>query len=67
MRRRDPPARARAEGILLDPVYSGKAMAALLDWLRDGRIGDGDTVVFWATGGAPALFAGRYESELTAR
>jgi hypothetical protein len=40
-------------------------MAALLDRLRDGRIG-GDTVVFWATGGAPALFAGRYESDLTA-
>lgn len=57
---------ARAEGILLDPVYSGKAMAALLDWLRDGRIGADDTVLFWATGGAPALFAGRYESELTA-
>ena len=29
---------AQAEGILLDPVYSGKAMAALFDWLRDGRI-----------------------------
>jgi 1-aminocyclopropane-1-carboxylate deaminase/D-cysteine desulfhydrase-like pyridoxal-dependent ACC family enzyme len=57
---------ARAEGILLDPVYSGKAMAALLDWLRDGRVGADDTVVFWATGGAPALFAGRYESDLTA-
>jgi D-cysteine desulfhydrase family pyridoxal phosphate-dependent enzyme len=57
---------ARTEGILLDPVYSGKAMAALLDWLREGRIGGDDTVVFWATGGAPALFAGRYESDLTA-
>jgi hypothetical protein len=41
-------------------------MAALLDWLRDGRIAAADTVVFWATGGAPALFAGRYESDLTA-
>ena len=56
---------ARAEGILLDPVYSGKAMAALFDWLRDGRIGADDTVVFWATGGAPALFAARYEDSLT--
>jgi D-cysteine desulfhydrase family pyridoxal phosphate-dependent enzyme len=56
---------ARTEGILLDPVYSGKAMAALLDWLRDGRIASGDTVVFWATGGAPALFADRYTSDLT--
>jgi hypothetical protein len=41
-------------------------MAALLDWLHDGRIAADDTVVFWATGGAPALFAGRYESDLTA-
>jgi 1-aminocyclopropane-1-carboxylate deaminase/D-cysteine desulfhydrase-like pyridoxal-dependent ACC family enzyme len=56
---------ARAEGILLDPVYSGKAMAALLDWLADGRIGDGERVVFWHTGGAPALFADRYERALT--
>ena len=57
---------ARTEGLLLDPVYSGKAMAALLRALRDGRIGAGDTVVFWATGGSPALFARRYEVELTA-
>ncbi len=56
---------ARAEGILLDPVYSGKAMAALVDWLHDGRIGAGETVLFWHTGGAPALFAGQYEGSLT--
>jgi D-cysteine desulfhydrase family pyridoxal phosphate-dependent enzyme len=56
---------ARAEGILLDPVYSGKAMAALTDWLRDGRIARGETVLFWHTGGAPALFAGQYEGALT--
>jgi D-cysteine desulfhydrase family pyridoxal phosphate-dependent enzyme len=56
---------ARAEGIVLDPVYSGKAMAALLDWLRDGRIAPDERVVFWATGGAPALFTARYEGPLT--
>jgi D-cysteine desulfhydrase family pyridoxal phosphate-dependent enzyme len=56
---------ARAEGILLDPVYSGKAMAALVDWLHDGRVSAGDTVLFWHTGGAPALFAGQYEDSLT--
>ena len=56
---------ARTEGILLDPVYSGKAMAALTDWLRDGRIDAGETVLFWHTGGAPALFAGQYEQALT--
>jgi 1-aminocyclopropane-1-carboxylate deaminase/D-cysteine desulfhydrase-like pyridoxal-dependent ACC family enzyme len=56
---------ARAEGIVLDPVYSGKAMAALFAYLRDGRIGDGETVLFWHTGGSPALFARRYEDALT--
>jgi D-cysteine desulfhydrase family pyridoxal phosphate-dependent enzyme len=48
------------EGIVLDPVYSGKAMAGLFAAVRDGRIGAGQTVVFWHTGGAPALFAERY-------
>ncbi len=56
---------ARSEGLLLDPVYSGKAMAALCTATRTGRIGEGDTVVFWSTGGAPALFARRYEAALT--
>ena len=56
---------ARTEGLLLDPVYSGKAAAAMFTALRDGRVGIDDTVVFWATGGAPALFARRYESMLT--
>jgi D-cysteine desulfhydrase family pyridoxal phosphate-dependent enzyme len=51
---------ARLEGIVLDPVYSGKAMAGLIAAVRDGRIRDGETVVFWHTGGAPALFAERY-------
>ena len=48
---------ARTEGIFVDPVYSGKALAALLDWLRAGRFTPSDTVVFWHTGGTPALFA----------
>jgi 1-aminocyclopropane-1-carboxylate deaminase/D-cysteine desulfhydrase-like pyridoxal-dependent ACC family enzyme len=56
---------ARTEGLLLDPVYSGKAAAAMLTALRDGRIGPDDTVVFWATGGTPALFVHRYQSALT--
>jgi L-cysteate sulfo-lyase len=51
---------ARLEGIVLDPVYSGKAMAGLVAAVRDGRITAGETVVFWHTGGAPALFAERY-------
>jgi D-cysteine desulfhydrase family pyridoxal phosphate-dependent enzyme len=48
---------ARTEGILLDPVYTGKAMAGLIDWIRQGRFEPSQTVVFWHTGGVPALFA----------
>ena len=48
---------AGAEGIILDPVYSAKAMAGLIDHVRTGRIGKGQTVVFLHTGGTPALFA----------
>jgi D-cysteine desulfhydrase family pyridoxal phosphate-dependent enzyme len=51
---------ARLEGVVLDPVYTGKAMAGLIAATRAGRIGAGDTVVFWHTGGAVALFAHRY-------
>ena len=50
---------ARLEGLLLDPVYTGKAMAALFDRVRRGRFRAGDQVVFWHTGGTPALFAYR--------
>lgn len=49
---------ARLEGILLDPVYTGKAMAGVLDYIRRGIIGQGERVIFLHTGGAPALFAG---------
>ena len=48
---------ARTEGIMLDPVYTGKAFAGMLSWLRSGKIKPGSTVVFWHTGGATALFA----------
>jgi L-cysteate sulfo-lyase len=48
---------ARTEGVILDPVYSGKAMAGLIDHVRRGRLGKGDQVVFVHTGGTPALFA----------
>ena len=48
---------ARQEGILLDPVYTGKAMAGLIDLIRRGEIGAHETILFWHTGGAPALFA----------
>lgn len=48
---------ARQEGILLDPVYSGKAFAGLLAEIARGRFTARDRVVFIHTGGAPALFA----------
>ena len=51
---------AGLEGVILDPVYTGKAMAGLIAAAREGRFGPGDTVVFWHTGGAVALFARRY-------
>ena len=46
---------ARTEGVLLDPVYTGKAMAGLIHLIRTGRFDGDDTVVFWHTGGVPAL------------
>ena len=48
---------ARLEGILLDPVYTGKAMAGLLDGIEQKRFKDEGPILFVHTGGAPALFA----------
>jgi D-cysteine desulfhydrase family pyridoxal phosphate-dependent enzyme len=48
---------ARLEGLLLDPVYTGRAAGALLDLIRRGEIGPQERVLFWHTGGTPALFA----------
>jgi D-cysteine desulfhydrase len=48
---------ARLEGILLDPVYTGKAMAGLIGLVRQGRFTKGEHVLFLHTGGAPALYA----------
>jgi len=53
---------AEVEGILLDPVYTGKAMAGLIDHIRRGLVKRSETVVFLHTGGTPALFA--YNSDL---
>jgi 1-aminocyclopropane-1-carboxylate deaminase/D-cysteine desulfhydrase-like pyridoxal-dependent ACC family enzyme len=52
---------ARTEGILLDPSYTAKAMAALIDDARHGRVKPGQVVVFIHTGGLPAVFAYRDE------
>jgi D-cysteine desulfhydrase len=55
---------ARTEGILLDPVYTGRAMAGLIDLVRQGEFGKDETIVFWHTGGSAALFA--YAGQLVA-
>jgi D-cysteine desulfhydrase len=55
---------ARTEGLLLDPVYTGRAAAGLIDLLRKGYFGKDDTVLFWHTGGQPALFADQYGDSL---
>jgi len=53
------------EGLLLDPVYTGRAMGALLAMIHQGAFSRDETVLFWHTGGAPALFA--YERDLELR
>lgn len=52
---------ARTEGILLDPIYTAKAMAGLIDDARQGRLKPDETAVFVHTGGTPAVFAYRDE------
>ena len=51
---------ARCEGLLLDPVYTGRAAAGLIDLVRRGTFRPGEQVLFWHTGGTPALFADAY-------
>jgi D-cysteine desulfhydrase family pyridoxal phosphate-dependent enzyme len=57
---------ARTEGLVLDPVYTGKAMAALMTWAREGRLSGATSICFWHTGGQPALFSDRYRTQLGA-
>ncbi len=54
---------ARCEGLLLDPVYTGRAAAGLIDLIRSGYFQRDSTVLFWHTGGTPALFASQYLSK----
>ncbi len=55
---------ARTEGLLLDPVYTGRAAAGMIDLIRKGFLKQGQTVLFWHTGGQPALFAEPYAGEI---
>ena len=55
---------AKYEGLLLDPVYTGRAAAGLIDLIRKGFFKKSEKVLFWHTGGQPALFADRYANEI---
>ena len=55
---------AEMEGLVLDPVYTGKCLAGLIGGVRRGEIRRDETVVFWHTGGAPELFAHAREFSL---
>ena len=57
----------RAEGIVVDPVYSAKALAALAPLERDGFLGPDQPIIFLHTGGQPALFTDRYAAEVLKR
>jgi len=48
---------ARLEGMLVDPVYTGRAAAGMIGLIRRGVIGKSETLLFWHTGGIPALWA----------
>lgn len=55
---------AESEGLLLDPVYTGRAAAGMIDLIRNGFFKKDETVLFWHTGGQPALFAEKYSDRL---
>ena len=48
---------AQTEGIFLDPIYTGKAMAGLTDLVKKDLIGSDNTVIFLHTGGSPSIFS----------
>jgi D-cysteine desulfhydrase family pyridoxal phosphate-dependent enzyme len=51
---------ARQEGLLLDPVYTGRAAAGMISLIRTGFFNPSESVLFWHTGGTPAVFADQY-------
>lgn len=54
----------RYEGIILDPVYTGRAAGGLIDLIHNGFFSPNQVILFWHTGGAPAVFAQSYQSEI---
>jgi len=55
---------AKYEGLLLDPVYTGRAAAGMIDLIHKGFFKKDETVLFWHTGGQPALFAEKYANRI---
>src|SRR6185503_6071356 len=55
---------AKHEGLLLVPVYTGRAAAGMIDLIRKGFFKKDETVLFWHTGGQPALFAAKYANKV---
>lgn len=55
---------AKYEGLLLDPVYTGRAAAGMLDLIHKGFFKKDETILFWHTGGQPALFAEKYANRI---
>ncbi|RPJ24333.1 MAG: D-cysteine desulfhydrase family protein [Chloroflexi bacterium] len=55
---------AKLEGLLLDPVYTGRAAAGMIDLIRKGFFKKDETILFWHTGGQPALFAEKYANKI---
>jgi len=55
---------AKYEGLLLDPVYTGRAAAGMIDLIRKGFFKKDETVLFWHTGGQPAMFADKYANKI---
>ncbi|HET9915208.1 MAG TPA: D-cysteine desulfhydrase family protein [Anaerolineales bacterium] len=55
---------AKYEGLLLDPVYTGRAAAGMIDLIRKGFFKKDETILFWNTGGQPALFAEKYANKI---
>lgn len=58
---------AKYEGMLFDPVYTGRAAGGLIDLIRKGFFSKDETVLFWHTGGTPALLADKYRAVLEGR
>lgn len=55
---------AQREALMLDPVYTGRAAAGMIDLIRQGFFNPTETILFWHTGGTPALFASKYQDRL---